>query len=51
MMNVILTIAVGIVSFGVGIIYCAYFIGTRINSTCTEEEKIEFKRIMRKIYN
>ena len=51
MMNVILTVAVGIVGFGVGITYCAYFIGTRINSICTDEAKIEFKRIMRKIYN
>ena len=51
MMNVILTVGVGIVGFGIGIIYCAYFIGTRINSICTDEEKIKFKQIMRKIYN
>ena len=51
MMNAIFIVAVGIVGFGVGITYCAYFIGTRINSICTDEEKIEFKRIMRKIYN
>lgn len=51
MMNVILTVAVGVVCFVVGITYCAHFIATRINSICTEEEKIEFKRIMRKICN
>ena len=51
MMNVIFTVAVGIVSFGVGVSYCAYFIGTRVNAACTEEEKIEFKRIMQKTYN
>lgn len=51
MMNVILNVVVGVVGFGIGIIYCAYFIGTRINSACTEKEKIEFKRIMRKIYD
>lgn len=51
MMNLIFIAIVGVTGFGLGILYCAYFIGTRINSNCTEEEKVNFKELMKKVYD
>ena len=31
MMKDIITVGVGVVGFGIGVIYCAYFISNRIN--------------------